>query len=219
MLISFFTALLLGFLGSMPVAGPIAFIVFARGMQGRYRDALLVAAGGGVAQGMLAMGAYLGAGHLIRAFGGLTPILQTVAAILLPILGVMLLRWRPIEPDEEMLPRKGKAVTGLLLGFSITMLNPTPLATWGATTAFLFTSGWYTFSPLSAPFFGLGVGTGKVLWFLLLLRIMRRYEGRFRSRQIAIVMRVLGVLLIAFGVHFAIQAMMSFGWLPSLAND
>ncbi len=64
-------AALLGFLGSVPLAGPIALLVFTRATQQDYRAAFLVGLGGAVAEGIYAVIATGPKFMLVRASGAI----------------------------------------------------------------------------------------------------------------------------------------------------
>ncbi len=46
------TGFLMGFVGSMPIAGPVSLLVFHRGILGRYWDGWLIGLGGALAEGI-----------------------------------------------------------------------------------------------------------------------------------------------------------------------
>ncbi|MCK5796418.1 MAG: LysE family transporter, partial [Deltaproteobacteria bacterium] len=143
MLIAAIIGFLFGFIGSMPVAGPIAVIVFARGIEGRLRSGLAVAVGGALAEGVYAFLAFWGFSKLLAHYTFILPASRAVAAIVLIGLGIIFLRKKPIETTPS--PVREGWGGGFFLGFGITALNPTLIATWSAASATLFSTGLVSF--------------------------------------------------------------------------
>ena len=65
-LIPLTVGLLVGFIGSVPIAGPVAALVFKCGLDGRFRKGLQIGFGNGVAEGLYACLAFWGVGALLR---------------------------------------------------------------------------------------------------------------------------------------------------------
>ena len=68
MLFAALAGFVFGFIGSVPVAGPIAVLVLERSLAHRYSDAEGIAVGGAVAESAYAGAAFLGLGFLIRSY-------------------------------------------------------------------------------------------------------------------------------------------------------
>jgi threonine/homoserine/homoserine lactone efflux protein len=199
MLLALAIGFVFGFVGSMPVAGPIAALVFAQGLQGRLRSAAAIAVGGALAEAIYAFLAFWGFASFLTTYPWVVPVSRGVAATVLIILGVIFARHRaPAEPPAT---RRGWG-GGLLLGFAITALNPTLIATWSAATTTLFSTGWVRFVPALAPAFAAGACVGIAGWFALLLLLLRRYRDRFRASVLTAVIRAMGFFLIAVGLWF-----------------
>lgn len=195
---TFLTALVafaFGFIGSMPLTGPVAVMVFSASVQKRYGAALRVGLGAALAEGVYAGIAFWGFATFLANRPAILPISHAVSAVVLAALGVYFARWRPTAKKE----RHGREhhVKGLLLGFTVSALNPTLLATWSAAVAFLYSRQLVTFSMLLAIPFGLAAGAGVAVWELLLVGLLRRYEDRFPRSALTWVVRAMGLLLIA----------------------
>ena len=117
------------------------------------------------------------------------------------VLGVLFLCHRRTEISDAGGPERSG--TGLLLGFTITALNPTLIATWSAASAMLLSRGLIDLRPQHALPFGLGALLGIVLWFATLLRLVGRFRERFSYAGLVAVIRVTGggllVLAMCFG--------------------
>jgi threonine/homoserine/homoserine lactone efflux protein len=202
MLIAAIIGFLFGFIGSMPVAGPIAALVFSRGIEGRFRSGLGVAAGGALAEGIYACLAFWGFAELLAQYPVMIHISRGVAVVVLTALGIMFLKRKPRRREA---PRKREGWGGsLALGFTITALNPTLIATWSAAATTLFSTGLVAFRSTLALPFGLSAVAGIVAWFSLLLWLVRRYRGRFSDRTLNRLIRVMGVFLLGVAVYFVV---------------
>ncbi|MBI5481621.1 MAG: LysE family transporter [Deltaproteobacteria bacterium] len=191
---------LFGFVGSMPVAGPVSILVLERGLSGRFRGGLYLAAGAAVAESVYAFLAFFGLAALLARYPAVVPLSQAGGAVILLCLGVALLRRRR-SSEVAVAPRPathGDAV----LGFTITALNPTFIATWTAAVTTLYGTGLVPASTSLALPFSLSVCVGIVAWFAVLLSLVRRCGGRMSQRTVAIAVRVMGVMLLGIAVWF-----------------
>ena len=195
---------LIGFLGSMPVAGPIAVLVVSRGVDGRHRSGLSIAAGGALAEGVYACLAFWGFAEFLARYPVMIPVSRAVAVLVLTVLGVLFLR-RKVTSQQAMPHRKEGWGGGFVLGFSITALNPTLIATWTAATTTLFSTGLVDFTPVTALPFGAGAIIGIVLWFGLLLALVRRFRKRFSPRTLNRVIQVMGGFVLVVAAWFAVM--------------
>lgn len=193
---------LFGFVGSMPVAGPIAVLVFTRGVEGRFRSGLGIAAGAAVAEGAYAFLAFWGFSTFLAQYGFVVPVSRGAAAVILATLGVVFLRRRGAPPDAVPLDRARGSVA---LGFTICALNPTLIATWTAAVTTLFSTGLVTFAAWLAWPFALAAVAGIFAWFLVLLALLRRARGRFRPETLDAVIRAMGLLLLGLSALFVVQ--------------
>ena len=201
MLVTLLIGFLFGFIGSMPVAGPLAVIIFARAVDDRFRSAIFIAVGGGLGEAMYAFLAFWGLANLLDAYPQVVPISRGVAAMILIGLGLAFLLRR--EPSEAAPPVRDRGRYGFALGFSLTALNPTLIATWTAAATSFFSTGLVAFEPaLAIPFAGAAC-VGIVAWFVILLKLVRRYRERFAPETLGKVLRVMGLMLLGFGAWFA----------------
>ena len=202
MLIAIVIGFLFGFVGSMPVAGPIAALVLARSLAGRFRAGLAISAGAAVAESAYAFLAFWGFSTLLLRYPVILPVSRGAAAVILVTLGT-LLAWRPPEMSTRDEPVRDRLTGSLLLGFSITALNPTLIATWTAAAATLASTGLLRLTPDLALPFALAACAGIVVWFWLLVAGVRRFKDRFRAETLSKVVRVIGVALVGLGLWFA----------------
>lgn len=193
---------LFGYIGSIPLAGPISLLVLAYGLAGRLRGALAVAAGGAVAEGAYAYAAFRGLTGLFVRYPDLLPYSRAAGALVLLGLGGYFAfgqKDASSDPDAQRASKGGD----LALGFTLSALNPTLLVTWTAAASTLYSTGWLAPSSSSAVPFSLGAAAGIVAWFATLLALVSRYRERFRPALLARVVRLLGGGLMMLGAYFA----------------
>ncbi|MBL8740814.1 MAG: LysE family transporter [Myxococcales bacterium] len=207
-----FVALLIGFcfgfFGSIPVAGPIAALVLSRGLTGRFTSAALIGVGGAVAEALYAFLAFWGFSTYLTRYPWIDPVSRSVAAVILVGLGISFTRYHGArEAPKKEADSHAKSV---MLGFSITALNPTLIATWTAATTTLYSADIVRLEPGSALPFALGALLGIGGWFSLLTALLRRYRGRFDQKKLELFVRGIGVLILLLGLWFGYKAVRYF---------
>jgi threonine/homoserine/homoserine lactone efflux protein len=210
MLLALVVGIALGFVGSIPVAGPISLLVFAQGVARRYQNALAIAAGGAAAEGLYACFAFWGYGQLLAKYPFIRPISQALGALLLIGIGVAF-AWRREPPASEPATPADRKRRGVLLGFTLTALNPTLLVTWTAASSTLLSSGVLITEPKRALLFALGVVVGIVAWFGVLLALLHHFRDRFRKQTLHGVVRVIGVIVACVGMVMAWECWQTLG--------
>jgi threonine/homoserine/homoserine lactone efflux protein len=197
------SAFLCGFVGSVPLAGPIAVMVVSRAAQGRFRDALRISLGASVAEGIYAGGAFWAFTRLLAPNPLVVPISRGAAALVLIALGVRFMFWRPKYEDGASESKAGTA----LLGFTISAVNPTLFVTWSAIAAFVHSAHEEGSAPteLDSIPFGVAAAAGIACWFAVLIHLLRRLEGKLPRQALTLTVRGLGLCLMGLGVWSAIR--------------
>jgi threonine/homoserine/homoserine lactone efflux protein len=196
--------LCLGYIGSMPVAGPIAVLVLGRGLEDRSRNGLYIALGAGLAESVYAYLAFWGFSAFLTSYPWIERVARVAAAVLLMALGVHFYRKRPEKKPVERPANVGNK-RSFFLGFTVTALNPTLIATWTFTVTTVYSFGIVTFNPLNALPFSFGAFSGIVLWFATMLYLLKRFRSRFARAGLDRLMRVMGVILIVAGAAVAVH--------------
>jgi threonine/homoserine/homoserine lactone efflux protein len=197
-------ALVFSFVGSLPLAGPIALLVVSNGVNGRYREALRIALGAALAEGVYAFLAFWGFATFLARYRLVLPISQGITGAILFALGVRFLFFKAKEdgiPRSDRPARPGR----FWVGFSISGLNPTLLATWGAVTTFLYSKQIVEFAPILAVPFGLFTAAGIALWGLMTVTLLKRFRRHVPTAALTWTVRVMGVVLIAAGAWSWVQ--------------
>jgi len=197
------TGYLFGFVGSIPVAGPVAVLVVARGLDGRLRDGTLIGLGAAVAEACYAFLAYRGFSVYLIEVPMIAHVSRGVGTAVLATVGILLLRHR----HQGAGPRADTSEsTSLALGFSISALNPTLIFTWATAVGVFASVGGVDARPSAAVAFALGVGIGSASWFTIAVRLVDRFRSRVSDDAIARCHRVFGYFVVclaaALGVAF-----------------
>jgi threonine/homoserine/homoserine lactone efflux protein len=206
MILTFFTGLLLSFLGSMIPTGPIAVIVLQYGMRRQKLSAIFVASGAALAESGYALLAYLGINFVLSRYPLQNFLLRLICGFLLIAFAAV---WmigsrtrRKISGDREYVG------ASFLLGLSIAGLNPTFLATWAGAVAFARGTG--LISEIgAAPAFAIGVAAGPILWFWILLGLLARHAETLRPENLQKIEKALPIILFIMAGIILIQAFLS----------
>jgi threonine/homoserine/homoserine lactone efflux protein len=206
MLTSALLGFVFGFVGSMPVAGPISILVFGRGLENRGRSGTYLATGSALAESVYAYLAFWGFSELLANHSWIEPISRGLAAVLFLGLGLRLALKRPAGDAQPLAPEPAVGnKRSFLLGFTITALNPTLIATWGAAVTALHSLDIVNFGSRGALTFSIGVCLGISAWFVLLLWLLRRFRGRFQRSTLERTVQIMGGVLILLGLFFAVR--------------
>ncbi len=204
MLIAALLGFAFGWVGSVPIAGPIAALVVARGIEGRFRAGGYIALGGGIVEAVYAFLAVWGFSTFLADYPVIDPISRAGGAIVMTALGVTFLIKKEPKKLADAPPPRDSRWGNFALGAWICAINPTLIATWSAVTTTLHGSGWVSFTdPRLAYPFAAGCAAGITGWFMTLLWIIRRYRERFSETVLARLVRVIGALLLCLAVWFA----------------
>jgi threonine/homoserine/homoserine lactone efflux protein len=192
-------ALLCGFVGSLPLAGPIAILVVSNAVNGRNAQARRTAYGAAIAEGIYAFLAFWGFATFLARHASVLPISHGATGAIMLALGIHFVRFRPKEevPQSD----SGKPKSGpFFAGFTISILNPTLLATWSAITTFLYSRQLVHMTGLLAIPFGICAGLGIALWAVLLVWLVHRYRDHFPRAALKWIVRGMGIVLMAIAV-------------------
>lgn len=230
MLIAALAGIVAAFIASMPVAGPVAALIVRHALEGRPRSALMLGLGTGLAEGIYAFLALWGFSTFLADYPIIIPISKIVAAVILIGLGFWFTRFVPQTPalannaeentivDGKRHPPASLEVAKVMargsdnerpwqsfgVGFSVTFLNPTLLATWAAAATTIMSMGIFPAEASHALPFALGVILGASGWFTLLVWLLSRFRHRFSPLTLQRVIRAMGWGLIGLGLWFTV---------------
>lgn len=195
---------LFGFVGSMPVAGPVAVVVFGRGIEDRGRSGLYIAVGSAFAESVYAYLAFWGFSAFLTQYRWIETVSTIAAAVILSGLGLRFMLKRSVteRPVDAPRARVGKK-RNFVLGFMLTALNPTLIATWTAAVTTVYSLQVVDFDERGALPFSIGACTGIVTWFATLLYLLKRFRARVSPAVLERVLRVMGAFLLVLGIVMA----------------
>jgi threonine/homoserine/homoserine lactone efflux protein len=191
-----------GFVGSIPIAGPVAALVFSRGLEDRTRSALYLGAGAALAEGGYAYLAFWGFAELLTRHAWIEPASRIAAAAMLTGLGAHFVRRPRVVARVAAAPRAGNS-RSFLLGLTIAAFNPALIAIWAAAVTALYSLDLLDFDPRAALPFSIGACSGIAAWFATLLGLIERFRTRISREALHRVRRGMGVMLIVLGLGFA----------------
>ncbi len=193
-----------GFLGSMPVSGPIALIVFRSSLKGHFASAMRVVAGAAVAESIYCAIATFGYLQIIAAYPFLAIYIRYIGAIFLLAMGVVFM-FQKVHFEDKPITEIEERKSGLRAGFFIAILNPTLFLTWGSASSTIFS--WFTkvtFTDMVV--FPIAAGFGIITWFAILLEIFKKYRERIGERIGMFAIRGAAVIMLGSGIFLLTQA-------------
>lgn len=197
----------LGYVGSMPVAGPIALLVLGRGLENRSRNGLSLAFGAAIAESLYAYLAFWGFGAVLARYPWVEETTRFGVAVLLIALGLHFARRQLSKAStSSSMPKNSGNKRNFLLGFAITLLNPTLIATWTFTVTTVYSLGLVTFDATNAVPFSLGALAGIVSWFATMLYLLKRFRSSFPRISLQRTVKLVGIVLIVLGVSLGVVA-------------
>ena len=196
---------LMGFIGSMPVAGPTSLLVFHRGMLARYRDGWAIGLGGGLVEGVYCAIAVHVFSTLRDHFTIFTPLMRAVSILLFLALGLYFIFGPQEKPHQPAITESSVTNCGrqFWIGLSIAALNPTLIFTWSASVATVFPIINLTLNGHEKIAFAASVAMGIVTWFTILLALLRRFKSHFPFSLHHKVIKSVGLLLVVVSIALA----------------
>ena len=188
----------MGFLGSVPLAGPVALLVVTRGLSGDFKEAKRIAVGAAIAEGLLAGWVFAGLGLLYSQLPQLEGLVEWFGAFALIAIGL----WFLVRGVAQKAPEKDspdETSAGFVLGVGLVLGNPGMIGTWGGALAALEGTGIVQVSSVGGIGFGLGVLLGVLGWFLLMLRLIRSYGSELNPTVLNFIVRGIGLALAITG--------------------
>lgn len=211
MFIAYLVGFLCGFVGSIPVTGPIAALVVGWDLYRGQRYSLALAMGGAIVEAIYAYLAFWGLGTLLEQYPWVNDVSKVVTIVLLICLGAVLVLARPLTtPHRSPLKssRRGLARC-FLLGVTIAASNPILLATWSSVVIVINSLDILTLNSTRAIPFSTGVGLGIVVWFATLLALLQYYRDRLKPVTLQRTVNSFGVVLPLIGFGLGLRYLQS----------
>lgn len=210
LLLSALVGVATGFVVCIP-PGPINITILRAGSLGRLRLALLVAAGGALADAAISLAAATGVRYLVAS------VLDNLwvrfgFSVFLVAYGVWILTrdrlGRSAPPSADDPPPRDGVHGPLAIGFLQGVSNPALVGNWMGVVAFLAAHGFLGTTTAELAALAAGVGVGGFLWYGLVVwavHALRDHPVGAWMRQSVV---LAGVLLIAFGLYFSARTWM-----------
>lgn len=199
MILALAVGILLGAVGSVPIAGAVSVFVCRRGLAGHPRHGLAIAAGAALAEGSWCLLVLVGADRIFARWPVAITVAQVAGGCLLLGLGIYLLTRKGAPPSiaspQERLERR--LAEDFRLGLTLSGLNLVIPVNWLALSSLVMTFG---LRPQSQPLaFAAGVSLGIVAWYTFLLRMIAHFRDRLPTSFLTRLPRLFGILLLAGG--------------------
>ena len=207
MIIAILVGFLCGYVGSIPVAGPIAALVVRWGLYRGWRYSLALAFGGAIVEAIYAYLAFWGLGTLLDQYTWVDSASKILTVALFISLGIVLVLARPLtrshrRPVES--SRRG-LIGCFILGLTIAASNPILLATWSSVVMIINGLDILTLNTSQAVPYSVGVAIGIVAWFATLLTLLQYYRERLKAITLQRTISAFGVVLLTVGVGLGLH--------------
>lgn len=200
---------IIGFFIAIPAIGPISATVIRRALAGDYMQGVAIGAGSSVAEGIYCFGALVGVEFLFRQMPWLRPILYWGGVTILTGFAFYFLVG-PVPStesqgeDAQQAPPLGLSTVSVggaaLLGFLVTMFNPTLLASWATAIGFMSSMEAIGFADWHLWAFPTTVALGEMTWFIGFVALVRRLGEAIDQTLVYWTVRGMGVVLLALAI-------------------
>jgi threonine/homoserine/homoserine lactone efflux protein len=208
MILALLVGVVMGFIGSIPLAGPTSFLVLKNALEKGKREGFDIAVGAAAAETVYAFVALWGLTSALVRFPSLASIARVLGAVLIIVIGVYLVRRRSTERTREKETEKDHQGRRWVRGFASAIFNPTLIVTWTTVVTALHATSLVEMRPANALPFALGVGAGITGWFAILVKIVQRFRDHIENGGLDRIVRAMGWSMIAIGAIVASRALL-----------
>ncbi|MBH46885.1 MAG: hypothetical protein CME71_01800 [Halobacteriovorax sp.] len=126
---------------------------------------------------------------------------------LIGILVILVMGVKELMAKGDIEIAQGEKVTnkGLMAGFMTGVLiytsNPTLILTMTGLGAFIKSLEIFEFNQLNIVLCALGLSIGSFLWFVLLVKVVDRYQEKIREKYLELFSRTSGILMVALSMY------------------
>lgn len=199
--------LVLGILSSLAPLGPVTVLVLRRALMKDYRGAMAIGLGRILPEVAYSAFATFGMAALLEEVPTVKTVMEALGAFILILVGIAFAIARH-EKDDGTEPKSSGS--GFGAGFMLSALNPTLIVSWSAIVAVTISLSGVEPTLTHKVLFPLCIGAGIALGYLALVWTVRRWGHRLEERAVAILLRTIGVVLIALGIYHGAHLA---GWL------
>jgi threonine/homoserine/homoserine lactone efflux protein len=208
MLFPFGVGGLLGFLGAIPVAGPVSALVLRYGFKKQIQRGLTFAAGAAIAESVYVLLAFFGFNFIFSSIPYFETVSKALASLILIGLGTYFVFSKSAHAiGQSSVSTEERNRKEFVIGFMVSILNPTLIASWATIITTLSTYHSFEYSMSNSISFSVGVAIGIVSWFSIMLLLIRRNHNRLKVEWIKRLLMSLGSFLILLGL-FSIKRLL-----------
>lgn len=189
----------------MPVAGAVSALVLRRGLSGRFRHGLALAAGAALVEGIWCFAVIKGASWLTSRWPGALIVARIAGGALLVGLGIYLLRRHSVSARGNVppAPSQHSLYSEFRFGAVLVAANPAIPLNWLSLLAVAMSFG---LSPtIPAVRFALAASLGIVTWFGLLLWLLSHCHRRLSASATDRIMCGMGAVLVGVGLFSVLK--------------
>lgn len=205
MFIAMLLGIIVGFIICIPV-GPINVWVVNTYINHNFRSAMAIALGGSVMDFVYFMVILTGL-SLFHFSDHTILILKIVGIILLFSFGVkeLLFSKQRFALDEGEEKKTPKGASFFLLGVLLYISNPTLVATLSAIGAIIKSWNLFNHNTLNFVLLSIGIGIGTSLWFLVLIKIIERFENKIPEKFLEYFSKTCGGLILILSIYMGVR--------------
>lgn len=194
---------IIGFLLAIPAIGPISATVIERSLAGDYFHGFAIGAGSSLAEALYCFAALVGVGFLFARAPWLRPFLQWGGVVILLGVGLYFIVGptpKGASDHEKKSISVASAGVAALLGFLVTLFNPSMIATWATAVSTMVSVGGLEFHAWHRWAFPLAVALGELTWFGVFIYLIDRLGDAIDDKMIEGAIRVIGLLLVGLAI-------------------
>lgn len=195
-----------GFVGSIPTTGPTSFLVLKNAFEKGRGAALDVALGGALAEMLYAFVAFWGLTAVLQEFPMLSSIARVAGAVLIIGVGIYFVVCRQATHSKE--TQQDDQRRRWIIGFASAIFNPTLIASWTSVVTAMHAASIVQISQAGALPFAVGVGSGIMGWFAVLLTLVQRFRERMEHGLLHRLVRAMGWSMIVIGAFVASRVLL-----------
>ncbi|MGM0556163.1 MAG: LysE family translocator [Myxococcota bacterium] len=214
---------LMGFLGSIPLTGPIAVMAVNQAVNRRFLRGFVIGAGGTLGELIYCSLAVAGVGAMINQIPSARVWIRGFSAVLLLGVGIYFFYKTPEEEDDTLdADVSGEDVpdansdsdndyfSAFSSAFSVAAFNPVLLLNWTAAVAFVFSHLEVDPSATVGAAFVVSIGVGIVGWYAVLMRLLKRYREKIPTEALAWVQRIMSLVVIGAALYLGAKTGLQF---------
>lgn len=200
------SGIILGLSVAAPI-GPVNIAVIRRGLVAGFFPAWMLGLGAAVADTFYVILVFLGLASVLTESILFRLALWIIGGVFLIYLGVT--SARPPSIDTSISTTSPKELHPFLTGLGMTLLNPMTIVSWLAIGGAFFSTIALVQRGVSGAVFVAGIFAGSALWFSSIAAVLHFARRWVNDRALRIVSLIASLVLIAFGLGFVWQAVLT----------